>query len=115
MTQHWKIEGSANGTFYFEAGDTGETGFSSAIDQVGKDWILNDALTASGMVREYRGFPNLGDDIFNHPQRNSSSRTQWVGQVATATTFEGESLVMEIRMPRSPWSTTFSRAILPSR
>ncbi|HYO95215.1 MAG TPA: hypothetical protein VER33_11920 [Polyangiaceae bacterium] len=91
----WKIEGSANGTFYFEAGDTGGTGFSSAIDQENKDWILNDASKASGMVREYRGFPNLGDDNFNHPQRNSGSKTQWVGQAPTATMFEGESLVMK--------------------
>ena len=37
----WKIA-AAGGTWYFENGETdGKTGFSSAFDQAGNDWIGN--------------------------------------------------------------------------
>jgi len=100
----WKIA-AAGGTWYFETGETsGKTGFSSAFDQVGNDWIGNDAdkgynTSPKGTGKhEYRGFPNLGNGDFNHPQRSSGSSTKWVDETGKAIAFadklEGDHLVM---------------------
>jgi MYXO-CTERM domain-containing protein len=80
----WKIA-SAGGTLYFENGETdGKTGFSSAFDMVGNDWIGNDAdrgyntSPSTGGRHEYRGWPNFGEGNFDHPQRSSGASTRWV-------------------------------------
>ncbi|EDY83647.1 conserved hypothetical protein, putative [Verrucomicrobiia bacterium DG1235] len=80
----WKVA-AGNGTWYFETGETdGKTGFSSAFDHVGNDWIGNDAdkgynLSPRGTGKhEYRGWPNFGNGNFDHPQRSSGSSTRWV-------------------------------------
>jgi hypothetical protein len=83
----WKIA-SANGTWYFEVGGkeaSGSTGFSSAFDQVGNDWIGNDKdkgfnkSPAVGGKHDYRGFPNFGNEGFDHPQRTGAkASTRWV-------------------------------------
>lgn len=80
----WKVA-AGNGTWYFETGETdGNTGFSSAFDHVGNDWIGNDAdkgynLSPRGKGKhEYRGWPNFGNGNFDHPQRSSGSSTRWV-------------------------------------
>lgn len=100
----WKIA-AAGGTWYFENGETsGKTGFSSAFDQVGNDWIGNDAdkgynTSPKGTGRhEYRGFPNLGNGDFDHPQRSSGSKTKWVNENGQEIPFnnklEGDHLIM---------------------
>lgn len=100
----WKIA-AANGTWYFENGETaGKTGFSSAFDQVGNDWIGNDAdkgynNSPKGTGKhEYRGFPNLGNGDFDHPQRSSGSKTKWVNEsgqeIAFNNQLEGDHLIM---------------------
>ncbi|MDT0687401.1 hypothetical protein [Autumnicola psychrophila] len=82
----WKIA-AAGGTFYFENGETdGKTGFSSAFDQAGNDWIGNDAdkgynLSPRGNGKhEYRGWPNFGNGNFDHPQLPSGTSTRWVDE-----------------------------------
>lgn len=82
----WKIA-AAGGTWYFESGETdGKTGFSSAFDQAGNDWIGNDAdkgynLSPRGNGKhEYRGWPNFGNGNFDHPQRPSGTSTRWVDE-----------------------------------
>ncbi|MFA9391991.1 MAG: nucleoside hydrolase-like domain-containing protein [Prolixibacteraceae bacterium] len=82
----WKIA-TAGGTWYFENGETnGMTGFSSAFDQAGNDWIGNDAdrgynkSSNRGGRHEYRGWPNFGEGNFNHPQRGSNSSSWWVDE-----------------------------------
>ncbi len=100
----WKIAG-AGGTWYFETGETdGKTGFSSAFDQAGNDWIGNDAdrgynkSSSNGGKHEYRGWPNFGEGNFNHPQRKSNSSTYWVDESGNEIAFngqlEGELLIM---------------------
>lgn len=100
----WKIA-TAGGTFYFETGETaGKSGFSSAFDQAGNDWIGNDAdkgyneSPATGGKREYRGWPNFGEGNFDHPQRSSGATTRWVDEAGTTIPFadklEGEHLRM---------------------
>tara|TARA_R110002072_G_C7906054_1_gene529957 strand:- start:23 stop:1669 length:1647 start_codon:yes stop_codon:yes gene_type:complete len=100
----WKIA-AAGGTWYFENGETGgKTGFSSAFDQAGNDWIGNDAdrgynkSSASGGRHEYRGWPNFGNGNFNHPQRSSGSKSWWVDASGNAVAFdeklEGDHLIM---------------------
>lgn len=80
----WKIA-TAGGTWYFENGETGgKSGFNSAFDQAGNDWIGNDAdrgynkSPATGGRHEYRGWPNFGNENFDHPQRASGTKTKWV-------------------------------------
>ncbi|MBN2575631.1 MAG: hypothetical protein JXP73_13785 [Deltaproteobacteria bacterium] len=82
----WKIA-AAGGTLYFENGETGgKTGFDSAFDQAGNDWIGNDAdkgynTSPKGTGKhEYRGWPNFGNGDFDHPQRASGSKTRWVDE-----------------------------------
>lgn len=100
----WKIA-AAGGTWYFENGETGgKSGFSSAFDQVGNDWIGNDAdkgynTSPKGTGKhEYRGFPNFGNGDFDHPQRASGSKTKWVDKdgkdVAFVDKLEGDHLIM---------------------
>ncbi|WP_083139941.1 nucleoside hydrolase-like domain-containing protein [Polaribacter reichenbachii] len=100
----WKIA-AAGGTWYFENGKTdGKTGFSSAFDQAGNDWIGNDAdkgynkSTVKGGRHEYRGWPNFGEGNFNHPQRKSSSTSWWVNEKGEEINFDkklvGEHLIM---------------------
>ena len=100
----WKIA-AAGGTWYFENGETsGRTGFSSAFDQVGNDWIGNDAdkgynTSPKGSGKhEYRGFPNLGNGNFDHPQRSSGSKTKWVNEngqeIPFSNSLEGDHLIM---------------------
>ena len=73
----WKIQ-AANGTWYFEIEhmETGMpgTGFSSAVDKQGFDWIANDCV---GM-HEWRGWPNFGNDGFCHPCRGGNGQSQWL-------------------------------------
>jgi hypothetical protein len=100
----WKIA-TAGGTWYFETGETeGRSGFNSAFDQAGNDWIGNDAdrghntSSSQGGRHEYRGWPNFGNGNFDHPQRDSGASTYWVGPDKGPLTFdgrlEGEHLVM---------------------
>jgi hypothetical protein len=91
----WKIA-TAGGTFYFETGETeGKSGFSSAFDQAGNDWIGNDAdrgynlSSAEGGKHEYRGWPNFGEGNFDHPQRSSGTQTRWLDANGEALAFEG--------------------------
>ncbi len=100
----WKIA-AAGGTWYFESGETeGKTGFSSAFDQAGNDWIGNDAdkgynlSPSTGGKHEYRGWPNFGEGNFDHPQRSSGGKTHWVNTTGKKIAFngrlEGEHLIM---------------------
>jgi hypothetical protein len=100
----WKIA-AAGGTWYFENGETdGKTGFSSAFDQAGNDWIGNDAdrgynkSSSKGGKHEYRGWPNFGEGNFNHPQRKSNSTSRWVDERGNDIGFkdklEGNHLIM---------------------
>lgn len=100
----WKIA-AAGGTWYFENGETdGMTGFSSAFDKVGNDWIGNDAdkgynqSPSTGGRREYRGWPNFGEGNFDHPQRDSGSKTYWVdadgNEIVFTDKLEGDHLIM---------------------
>lgn len=100
----WKIA-AAGGTWYFENGETdGKSGFSSAFDKAGNDWIGNDAdkgynkSSNAGGKREYRGWPNFGEGNFDHPQRKSGARTYWVdaagNEVAFTGKLEGDHLIM---------------------
>lgn len=91
----WKIA-AAGGTWYFETGETeGMTGFSSAFDQAGNDWIGNDADKGynlspnTGGRHEYRGWPNFGEGNFNHPQRPSNSTSYWVDKSGKKIDFRG--------------------------
>lgn len=100
----WKIA-MAGGTWYFENGETdGKSGFSSAFDQAGNDWIGNDAdrgynkSSNNGGRHEYRGWPNFGEGNFDHPQRKSGTRTRWVDanghDIPFVNRLEGEHLIM---------------------
>ena len=100
----WKIA-TAGGTWYFENGETdGKSGFNSAFDQAGNDWIGNDAdrgynkSSNKGGKHEYRGWPNFGEGNFNHPQRGSNSISRWVdadgNDIAFNDKLEGDHLIM---------------------
>lgn len=100
----WKIA-TAGGTWYFENGETeGKSGFNSAFDPYGNDWIGNDAgngdneSPSSGGKHEYRGWPNFGEGNFDHPQRKSGATTKWVDEAGTEIPFtdklEGDHLIM---------------------
>ena len=100
----WKIA-TAGGTWYFETGETaGRSGFNSAFDRAGNDWIGNDAdqgyntSSSRGGRHEYRGWPNFGEGNFDHPQRSSGAATRWIGEdngpIAFNGRLEGEHLVM---------------------
>ncbi|MFI1744692.1 nucleoside hydrolase-like domain-containing protein [Thalassobellus sediminis] len=100
----WKIA-AAGGTWYFENGETdGKSGFSSAFDKAGNDWIGNDADRGynkspnKGGRHEYRGWPNFGEGNFNHPQRKSNSTSRWIDENGNNIEFkdklEGDHLIM---------------------
>ncbi|MDR8389688.1 hypothetical protein NC796_00975 [Aliifodinibius sp. S!AR15-10] len=94
----WKIE-TANGAWHFEIehADSGytSTGFSSAIDREGNDWIGNNCVDN----REWRGWPNFGPDGFGHPCRGGGGTSQWVDENGNPVEFEdrleGEHLILE--------------------
>lgn len=100
----WKIA-TAGGTFYFETGESnGKSGFSSAFDQVGNDWIGNDAdkgfnkSPATGGKHEFRGWPNFGEGSFDHPQRSSGTKTRWVDEKGIDIPFNGTLTGQHLRM-----------------
>ncbi len=96
--QTWKIE-AANGTWHFEVehAETGETstGFNSAIDREGNDWIGNDCEG----IHEWRGFPNFGPDGFGHPCRGGDGTSRWIDENGDPIAFEnqlvGDHLILE--------------------
>ena len=85
----WKIQ-TANGTWHYEIEhiETGElsTGFNSAIDKAGNDWIANNCV---GM-REWRGWPNFGSDGFGHPCRGGNGQSRWLDADGQPLDFEGQ-------------------------
>jgi hypothetical protein len=96
----WKIA-AAGGTWYFEMGGnegSGSTGFSSAFDQAGNDWIGNDKdkgfnkSPAFGGKHDYRGFPNFGNGDFDHPQRvgGPKASSRWVDAEGKDVEFKGK-------------------------
>lgn len=100
----WKIA-TAGGTWYFENGETaGKSGFNSAFDLAGNDWIGNDANKGyntsprTGGSHEYRGWPNFGEGNFDHPQRSSGASSRWVDAAGTTVPFvdtlRGDHLIM---------------------
>jgi hypothetical protein len=107
----WKIA-AAGGTFYFETGESdGKSGFSSAFDQAGNDWIGNDAdrgyntSPSNGGMHEYRGWPNFGQGNFDHPQRSSGTSTRWVDEAGNDVAFENDVLVGSHLIMRSSNAT----------
>lgn len=94
----WKIE-AANGTWHFQRAqaETGETatGFNSAIDKQGLDWIANDCVAN----REWRGWPNFASDGFGHPCRGGGGTSRWIDAtgdpVAIGDTLRGNHLMLE--------------------
>ena len=95
----WKIQ-AANGIWHFEIehAETGEpsTGFNSAIDREGNDWIANDCV---GM-HEWRGWPNFAADGFCHPCRGGNGKSQWIDTNGNPIEFqdrlEGDHLILEV-------------------
>nr|MBI1231776.1 hypothetical protein [Cytophagales bacterium] len=93
----WKIK-AANGTWHFQKrhSQTAETstGFNSAIDKQGLDWIANDCINN----REWRGWPNFASDGFGHPCRGGGGSSQWVGSDGNPVNFDetlrGEHLIL---------------------
>jgi hypothetical protein len=108
----WKIE-AAGGIWHFEIesavanasprhGEAGlaSTGFHSAIDREGRDWIGNDCQpNPGGTSREWRGWPNFAGDGFGHPCRGGGGRSRWVSATGEPISFddrlEGEHLILE--------------------
>lgn len=95
----WKIA-AAGGTLYFENGETaGKSGFDSALDVVGNDWIGNDAdkgfnTSPKGNGKhEYRGWPNFGNGDFDHPQRSSGTSTRWVDEGGNDLAFDEDGVL----------------------
>ncbi|MDF9798851.1 hypothetical protein OKW21_004114 [Catalinimonas alkaloidigena] len=94
----WKIK-AANGTWHFEKehAETEETstGFNSAIDKQGLDWISNNCVDN----REWRGWPNFASDGFGHPCRGGGGASHWIGeegkQIDFADTLYGSHLRLE--------------------
>jgi hypothetical protein len=94
----WKIK-AANGTWHFETkhAETEEasTGFNSAIDKQGLDWIGNNCIDN----REWRGWPNFASDGFGHPCRGGGGSSHWIGeegkQIDFADTLHGPHLRLE--------------------
>ena len=85
----WKIQ-TANGTWHYEIEniETGElsTGFNSAIDKDGNDWIANNCV---GM-KEWRGWPNFGSDGFGHPCRGGNGQSRWLDSDGNPLNFENQ-------------------------
>jgi hypothetical protein len=103
----WKIA-TAGGTFYFENGNEtgGSTGFNSAFDQAGNDWIgaddekgFNTVPGAKGWGHKTRGFPKFtGGAEFETPTKKTGAKTRWVDkdgkERAFNDTLEGDRLIM---------------------
>jgi hypothetical protein len=103
----WKIA-AAGGTFYFENGnDTGgSTGFSSAFDQAGNDWIgadnekgFNKVPGAPGWGHKTRGFPKFtGGAEFETPTKKTGAKTRWLDKdgkdIEVTDKLEGQELIM---------------------
>ncbi|NHE56178.1 hypothetical protein [Cyclobacterium plantarum] len=93
----WKIN-AANGTWHFEKrhAETGapSTGFNSAIDEQGLDWISNNCVDK----REWRGWPNFASDGFGHPCRGGGGSSYWIGEdgkpIDFADTLQGRHMVL---------------------
>ncbi len=95
----WKIA-SAGGTFYFENGNEtgGSTGFNSAFDQDGNDWIgadnelgYNKVPGAKGWGHKTRGFPKFtGGAEFETPTKKTGAKTRWLDQDGKEITFNGK-------------------------
>ncbi len=85
----WKIQ-TANGIWHYEIEniETGElsTGFNSAIDKDGNDWIANNCV---GM-KEWRGWPNFGSDGFGHPCRGGNGQSRWLDSDGNPLNFENQ-------------------------
>lgn len=96
----WKIE-AANGTWHFEKEhtETGETstGFSSAIDEQGLDWIGNNCVDN----REWRGWPNFASDGFGHPCRGGGGSSRWIGTDGNAINFSDSLHGQHLRLESS--------------
>jgi hypothetical protein len=108
----WRIE-AAGGTWHFEIESAvanasprhaeagmASTGFHSAIDREGRDWIGNDCQpNPGGTSREWRGWPNFAGDGFGHPCRGGGGRSRWVSATGEPVAFgdrlEGEHLILE--------------------
>jgi hypothetical protein len=103
----WKIA-TAGGTWYFENGnDTGgSTGYNSAFDQDGNDWIgaddekgFNTAPGCKGWGHKTRGFPKFtGGAEFETPTKKAGGKTRWLDKDGKDITFtdklEGDHLIM---------------------
>ena len=64
----FKVE-TAMGTFHWEC-DPGKSGWMSAFDNNGKDWITaGPKQRGVGVNSQYRGLPNSGADDWGHPSR----------------------------------------------
>ena len=93
----WKIK-AANGTWHFQKkhAETEETstGFSSAIDEQGLDWIANNCVDN----REWRGWPNFASDGFGHPCRGGGGSSHWIGNDGNPVNFvdklQGQHMVL---------------------
>jgi hypothetical protein len=93
----WKIK-AANGDWHFQKEhlETGETstGFNSAIDRQGLDWIGNNCVGN----REWRGWPNFASDGFGHPCRGGGGSSHWVGDggkpIHFADSLQGQHLIL---------------------
>jgi hypothetical protein len=85
----WKIK-TRNSTWHYEIehAETGalSTGFNSAIDRKGNDWIANNC---EGM-KEWRGWPNFGSDGFGHPCRGGNGKSRWLDADGNPVEFSGQ-------------------------
>jgi hypothetical protein len=115
----WRIE-AAGGTWHFEIesavpnaspqhAEAGipSTGFSTAIDRQGNDWIGNDCQRSEETGnRANRGWPNFAADGFGHACRGGGGRSQWVTVTGEPIEFtgglEGEHLILE------SWNDSFT-------
>jgi hypothetical protein len=108
----WRIDG-AGGTWHYEIESAvpdasprheevgiPSTGFNSAIDRQGNDWIANDCSgNVGGGAPEWRGWPNFGADGFGHPCRGGGGISRWITPDGAPIEFtgriEGEHLILE--------------------
>ncbi len=103
----WKIA-TAGGTFYFENGNEtdGSTGFNSAFDLDGNDWIgadnelgYNKVPGCKGWGHKTRGFPKFtGHPEFETPTQKTGAKTRWLDKDGKDIEFtdklEGDHLIM---------------------
>lgn len=100
----WKIK-TTNGTWHYEIEnvETSElsTGFNSAIDRSGNDWIANNCV---GM-REWRGWPNFGSDGFGHPCRGGNGHSRWIDSEGNPIEFTGK--IIGAHLILESWNENF--------